>query len=116
MLTPGLRGNDCCLQVTGLVTVPYSAQLQAAAMQSHWAVSLTILPRLFHALTNPMLYPAQVTGLVTAPYNALLPNSSNAITVGSIDMADSLSAVYPSSVAVNGVACGLVVSNYSGER
>ena len=57
-----------------------------------------------------------MTGLVTAPYNALLPNSSNAITVGSIDMTDSLSAVLPSSVAVNGVPCGLVVSSYSAER
>jgi hypothetical protein len=56
----------------------------------------------------------QVTGLVTAPYNALLPSSGNAVTVGSIDVTDNRTAVFPSSVAINNVPCGLVVSSYYG--
>lgn len=56
----------------------------------------------------------QVFGQVTAPYNALLANGGNAITVGSIDMTGSKSALFPTAVEVNGAPCGLVVSSYKG--
>ena len=54
----------------------------------------------------------QVTGTVTNPNNMLLPNSTNSATVGSIFASGTHTAVFPTSVAVNGVPCGLVVSAY----
>ena len=54
----------------------------------------------------------QVTGTVTEPYNVLLPNSTNSATIGSVFVAGSRKAVFPTSVEVNGVPCNLVVSAY----
>ena len=48
----------------------------------------------------------QVTGTVTNPNNMLLPNSTNSATVGSIFASGTHTAVFPTSVAVNGVPCG----------
>ena len=54
----------------------------------------------------------QVTGTVSNPNNMLLPHSTNSATVGSVFATGTHTAVFPTSVAVNGVPCGLVVSAY----
>ena len=53
-----------------------------------------------------------MTGTVTEPYNVLLPNCTNSATIGSVFATGTRTAAFPTSVEVNGVPCGLVVSAY----